>query len=313
MRIHFDNVNFSSRTGPNTFAGRLATVLTERGHEIVGYSDPHEAVLVFIEPTRQWKRDVRVVQRLDGIWFKPEQFQTHNRLIKWAYDNCHSVVWQSVFDHDMTVHHWGTKEGVVISNGIDADKVAVTNSKLKKIRRDHEKVFVCSANWHRQKRLKENIEAYDILSKKYQKSCLVVLGSNPDFVLDRPDIIYTGNINHGLCLQAYSMSDAMIHLAWLDHCPNVVVEAISQKCPVICTDSGGTKEIVGEGGFVLPETEQYNFELTDYDSPYSLDLSLLKKISVEDLEVDCSKIDLLNVADAYERVLVGNENILVSP
>ena len=150
-------------------------------------------------------------------------------------------------------------------------------------------------------------------SKNYEKTCLVVLGSNPDFVVGRPDIIYTGNIKHDLCLQAYAMSDAMIHLAWLDHCPNVVVEALSQKCPVICTDSGGTKEIVASGGFILPEPEQYNFELTDYDSPYSLDLSLLQNLSVEDLEVDGSKIDLLNTADAYERILVGNENILVSP
>ena len=213
----------------------------------------------------------------------------------------------------MTVHHWGLKNGTVIRNGIDADKVPVINAKLKRIRRDHDKVFVCSANWHRQKRLKENIAAYDMLSKKYNSSCLVVLGDNPDFVLERPDIIYTGNINHNLCLQAYSMSDAMIHLAWLDHCPNVVVEAISQNCPVICTDSGGTKELVGSGGFVIPETVQYNFELTDYDNPYSLDLSILSKVDLQDLEIDNSNIDLQNSADAYERILVGNENILVSP
>ena len=146
MHIHFDNVNFSSRTGPNTFGSRLATVLAERGHEIVKYNDHHDAVLVFIEPTRQWKRDVRVIQRLDGIWFKPSQFETHNRLIKWAYDNCDEVVWQSEFDQKMTYHHWGNKPGKVIGNGIDADKFPVTNSRLKAIRRENEKVFVCSAN-----------------------------------------------------------------------------------------------------------------------------------------------------------------------
>ena len=313
MHIHFDNVNFSSRSGPNTFAGRLATVLTERGHEIVGYNDPHDAVLVFIEPTRQWKKDVRVVQRLDGIWFKPEQFETHNKLIKWAYDNCHAVVWQSIFDRDMTVHHWGTKEGVVIRNGIDAEKVQVTNQKLKQLRRSHDKIFVCSANWHRQKRLKENIEAYEIISSSYKNPCLVVLGSNPDHVVQRKDVVYTGNINHNLCLQVYSMADAMIHMAWLDHCPNVVVEAISQDCPVICTDSGGTKELVGSGGLVVPETTQYNFELTDYDDPYAIDLSGLSKTILEELEVDKDNIDLEKSADEYEKVLAGNENIFFSP
>tara|TARA_Y100000992_G_scaffold290299_1_gene245680 strand:+ start:281 stop:1201 length:921 start_codon:yes stop_codon:yes gene_type:complete len=303
MHIHFDNCNFSSRTGPNTFGARLATVLAERGHEIVGYNDHHDAVLVFIEPTRQWKRDIRVVQRLDGIWFKPEQFETHNRLIKWAYDNCDAVIWQSKFDQAMTYHHWGHREGKVIGNGIDADKVTLNNARLRTIRRENEKVFVCSANWHRQKRLKENIEAYDILSKDVEKSCLIVMGSNPDYVIERPDIIYTGNIKHSLCLEIYSMSDAMIHLAWLDHCPNVVVEAISQKCPVICTDSGGTKEIVGNSGLVIPETQPYNFELTDYDDPYPIDLSMLEEFDLSQIEVNSKNICLQKVADEYEKIL----------
>ena len=305
MKIHFDNVNFSSRSGPNTFASRLATVLTERGHEIVRYSDPHDAVLVFIEPTRQWKKGCRVVQRLDGIWFKPEQFNSHNRLIKWAYDNCDEVVWQSIFDYDMTAHHWGHKKGHVIGNGIDADRVKVTNPKIKSIRNSASKVFVCSANWHRQKRLKENIEAYDILTKGDDNSHLIVMGHAPDHILNRHDIFYTGNIKHSLCLEIYSAADAMIHLAWLDHCPNVVVEAISQDCPVICTDSGGTKEILGTGGYVVSESQKYNFELLDYDNPYDLDLSCLRDVDVSGLEVDKSKIDLLKVADKYEKVLCG--------
>jgi len=278
-------------------------VLAERGHEIVGYNDHHDAVLVFIEPTRQWKRDVRVVQRLDGIWFKPEQFETHNRLIKWAYDNCDAVVWQSKFDQAMTYHHWGHREGKVIGNGIDADKVKLSNARLRTIRRENEKVFVCSANWHRQKRLKENIEAYDILSKGVEKSCLIVMGSNPDYVIERSNIIYTENIKHSLCLEIYAMSDAMIHLAWLDHCPNVVVEAISQKCPVICTDSGGTKEIVGNSGLVIPEIQPYNFELTDYDDPYPIDLSMLEEFDLSQIEVNSKNICLQKVADEYENIL----------
>ena len=109
------------------------------------------------------------------------------------------------------------------------------------------------------------------------------------------------------------MADAMIHMAWLDHCPNVVVEAISQDCPVICTDSGGTKELVGSGGLVVPETTQYNFELTDYDDPYAIDLSGLSKTILEELEVDKDNIDLEKSADEYEKVLAGNENIFFSP
>ena len=303
MKIHFDNVNFSSRSGPNTFASRLATVLTERGHEIVKYNEDYDVVLVFIEPTRRWDPDKRAIQRLDGIWFKPEQFNTHNRLIRWAYDNCDAVVWQSRFDHDMIKHHWGERPGRVIRNGIDAEKVTVTNRRLKDIRSRSSKVFVCSANWHRQKRLKENIEAYDILRSGDENSCLVVMGSTPDHVLRRPDIFYTNNVKHSLCLEVFSMADCMIHLAWLDHCPNVVIEAISQDCPVVCSSSGGTKELLGTGGFIVPEVTQYNFELTDYDDPHALDLACLTDVNIEDLVICKDEIDLQKTADQYEKIL----------
>ncbi len=305
MKIHFDNVNFSSRSGPNTFASRLATVLTERGHEIVNYNEDHDTVLVFIEPTRRWHSNKRVVQRLDGIWFKPSQFESHNRFIRWAYDNCDAVIWQSTFDHDMIKHHWGDRPGTVIRNGIDAEKVKLTNRRLKDIRENASNVFVCSANWHRQKRLKENIEAYDILRGGDENACLVVMGSTPDHVVRRPDIFYTNNLKHSLCLEVFSMADCMIHLAWLDHCPNVVIEALSQDCPVICSDSGGTKELVGDGGFIVPETTQYSFELTDYDNPYPIDLNCLKEVKIQDLIVCKDHIDLQKTADQYEKILAN--------
>ena len=83
MKIHFSNVNFSSNSGPNSFAHRLANQLTKMGHEIVGPDTLYETMLVFIEPSTTPKPGARIVHRLDGIWFKPDQFETHNKLIKW--------------------------------------------------------------------------------------------------------------------------------------------------------------------------------------------------------------------------------------
>jgi glycosyltransferase involved in cell wall biosynthesis len=94
----------------------------------------------------------------------------------------------------------------------------------------------------------------------------------------------------------------MIHLAWLDHCPNVVVEAISQGCPVICTDSGGTQEIVRSNGVIVPEKSQYRFELADYDNPPDFDLT------VEDLpaiDIQNDYLDIESVAKKYESAIFG--------
>ncbi len=299
MKIHFSNVNFSSNSGPNSFAHRLASQLTLMGHDIVGSNDLYESMLIFIEPTTTPRPEARVVQRLDGIWFKPDQFHTHNKLIKQAYDNSDHIIWQSEFDKKMTTKWWGDRKGSIIHNGIDF-KTVYPNSDFLNWRKNYERVFVCSASWHRQKRLKENIDFFQ--KNSTNKDALLVLGKNPDCYIKSQNIFYLGNITHENCLEVYSKCDWMIHLAWLDHCPNVVVEALSQGCPVICTDSGGTREIVKNNGIIIKENNQYNFELADYDNPYELDIP---KVELEKIEIKCDYLNIKSAAEKYISVLKG--------
>jgi len=300
MRIHFSNVNFSSRTGPNTFAHRLASELSSMGHAIVDHRD-YDTALVFIEPGGPLLPGKRIVQRLDGIWFKPSEFETNNRRILSTYSVADHVIWQSSFDRDMIVHHWGPRQGSVVSNGIDLDK-RVPHIDMDGLRSRFKKIFVTSANWHRQKRLRETHDLFFNFQRKEPDSCLLVMGSNPDYTVNENGVFYLGSLPHDACLSIYDQVDWMIHLAWLDHCPNVVVEALSRGCPVICTDSGGTREIVKENGVVIPEKFKYNFELLDYDDPppLDLDLDLPEKISVSN-----SHLDIKEVAKRYERILLG--------
>ena len=298
MKIHFSNVNFSSSSGPNSFASRLANQLTIDGHDIVGCNDSYAAALVFIEPASKLDGNARIVQRLDGIWFKPDQFHTHNVGIKRAYNDSDYIIWQSKFDKDMTCHHWGSRPGDVIHNGI---KIKEPSTSFSIEKEEGTRFFVCSANWHRQKRLSENVRLYRKL--RSEKDFLFVMGSNVDVQL-RQDLheFYLGNLTHDQCLSVYRKADWMIHLAWLDHCPNVVVESLSQSCPVICTDSGGTMEIVKENGIIVNESEKYNFELVDYDNPYKLNIPFLK---LRNIEVDNSYLDIGNVAQKYIQALTG--------
>ena len=296
MKIHFSNVNFSSSTGPNSFAGRLAHELTNQGYHIVSENQAYDSMLIFIEPSSRPKPGARVVQRLDGIWFKPDQFHTHNTGIKWSYDNSDHIIWQSEFDKKMSEFHWGSRSGTVIHNGIELCRMDVTDPNIQKLREKYDKVFVCSASWHRQKRLQENTGLFLLLKKQYPSSCLIVMGSNPDYVIQDPDVYYTELLSHDMCLQLYAAADWMIHLAWLDHCPNVVIEALSQNCPVICTDSGGTKEIVKQNGIIIPESKQYNYELTDYDNPYDLDLNVM---DLPEINVDNAYLNIKKIAQKY--------------
>ncbi len=268
MRIHFDNVNFQSRTGPNTFADRLTKSLFTIGHQVQLDATNADVSLVFIERSGKPLAS-KVVQRLDGLWFRPQDFASKNVDIKTLYDRSDAVIYQSDFDMTMASKWFGKhKHGEVIHNGIDMNVISdVTIPELVKIRSTYDKVFVCSSNWHPQKRLKSNIKLFDHLRRtQFPNSCLFILGANPDVMVTDPHVFYTGSQPLEVYMQVFAVADWMIHLAWADHCPNVIVEALSQGTPVICSEVGGTKELIGAYGMILKEAP-YDFELFDYDNP----------------------------------------------
>lgn len=306
MKICFDNVNFSSNSGPNSFGYRLAEQFTKMGHEVSQNNSLHDIFLSFIEQRGNAAPWSRKVLRLDGIWFKPENFEMNNRNIKASYFMFDYVIFQSEFDKQMVEHHFGKrKDSSVIHNGIELKQY----SRVPELDHTNEKIFVCSASWHPQKRLKDNILLFQHIRKqlkeKGQEARLYILGKNATFFGMEQDqlenVFYLGHQKHETCLRFYATADYFIHLAWLDHCPNVVVEALSQKCPVICTNGGGTHEIVKDNGLIIPETKDYNFELTDYDSPYPIDFSSFVLPETRP-EVDPGHLSIEKVAEKYIEV-----------
>lgn len=235
--------------------------------------------LVFIEPTGR-PLAKKVIQRLDGIWFSPNDFHTKNERIKDLYLRTNSVVFQSNFDKEMITKWWGhPRSSHVIYNGVSSNFVQneSLDQNLTRLRKSYTNIFVCSANWHGQKRLPDNVRLFQHLKSLSESSCLLVLGNNAPDIQDR-DIYVLGSLPHDACMQVYRASDWMIHLAWADHCPNVVVEALSQGTPVICAETGGTKELVGSYGIVLKENVRYNFELFDYSRPPTIEVSQIDRL-----------------------------------
>lgn len=304
MIIAFDNVNFNSNSGPNTFGQRLAKQFKKMGHKVVFPNQYHDVMLSFICQTNYPAPGAKKVLRLDGIEFKPENFEANNRFIKSAYYSFDHVIIQSEFDKKMIEKHFGTRSDcTVIHNGIELGDIKEKTPH----KPDDEVWFICAASWHPQKRLKENIKLFqqikDQLKERGKIGKLIVLGRNADLSgCDTSDVVCPGQISHKDCLDMYAQCDYMIHLAWLDHCPNVVVEAISQGCPVICTNSGGTHEIVKDNGIIIPETKEYDFRLLDYDLPYEIDLSDFV-LPEQRPEVDASYLDIKLVAEKYLEVL----------
>ena len=315
MKVHISNIDLNSRTGPNSFANRLCKELISKGHSICSSTENYDSYLAFINIVDKPRENSRLVQRLDGIWLKPDDFLIKNKEIRYTYDIADHVIWQSQFNKDLTQFHWGTKDGTVINNGIEILSVSVTNSELIEIRSKFDRLFVCSANWRRHKRLKENIELFQAFEKKFShlRCGLIIMGSSPDYFLPKPkdNIFYVGSLDHNLCLQVFATADAMFHLAYLDHCPNTVVESISQNCPVVCASSGGTNEIVRSNGVVIPEMAPQNFSVHDYTKPPLIDvendeiLTSIENFITNKSTLDKSYLDIEGVVQKYIEVL-GN-------
>jgi glycosyltransferase involved in cell wall biosynthesis len=299
MKIHFDNVNMRAGTGPNVFASRLARGIFEAGHIVVESGPEADLSLVFIEPSGAALAK-RVVQRLDGIWFKPNEFYTKNQAIKQLYFKANKIIWQSLFDQQMTTKWWGGRAGIVINNGIELNPIkTITIPELAKIRETYDQVFVCSSNWHPQKRLSSNLKLFDHIRKtQYPNSCLFVMGNHPDVMTTDPHVFYTGGQPFEVYSQIFAISNWMIHLAWADHCPNVVIESLSQGTPVICSRVGGTQELVGQFGLILNE-RSYNFELTDYDNPPNIDVTQISFLPKKEELGPHIDIDIKNVVQKY--------------
>ena len=300
MRVHFDGVNFSSTSGPNSFATRLAKALFNLGHEVLLDYNGADVSLVFIERSGR-ELAKTVVQRLDGIWFSPTNYHTHNHRIKALWNSANGVIYQSQFDKTFIEKCWDVhKNSAIISNGVEIQPVTkFTIPALEQLRQQYKLIFCCAANWHGQKRLGANIHMFKHIRKTIEpSSCLIVLGDNAQVVSD-VGIFYAGSQPHDVCAQIYSASNWMLHLAWLDHCPNVVVEALSQSTPVICPSDGGTKELIKNFGVVISEAHPYDFSLVDYDTPPYIDVTQLKALPTKTELGEAPDVDINNVAKLY--------------
>jgi len=271
MNIHLENVNLQSTSGPNHFASKLIKYLDAT----FDYSEKPDARLCFIESHRNAFDDIPLFQRLDGIYFNTAQnYKLQNTNIKRTYDNADGVIFQSNFNKQLITKYFGEhKNHTVIHNGADIEYVdkapLLENAKLDK----YESVWCCASSWRPHKRLSENIKYF--LEHSSEKDCLVIAGANGQDIIKNNRIFYVGDISILPLISLYKRSKYFIHLAWLDHCPNVVVDARASGCQIICSSAGGTKEIAGPDAVVIGE-EKWDFEPVELYNPPPLDFS--KKI-----------------------------------
>ena len=266
MNIRLENVNFASNSGPNSFGKKLVKYMEKAGHSF-DTNRKGDVTLAFIQ-ANNGQYPIPMVQRLDGIYFNTAQnYKTQNYFIEETYKKASGVIFQSNFNRDLTFKFFGPHENyTVIHNGADIEETE--KAKVVPSNRFSE-MWCCASSWRPHKRLDENIRYF--LEHSSEEACLVVAGSVDKRVND-PRVFYVGEIKQKHLYSLYKTSTHFLHLSWLDHCPNVVVDARACGCKIVCSSAGGTKEIAGPDAIVVEEDE-WDFEPTRLYEPPEMDFS----------------------------------------
>ena len=307
-----DKVNHSGG-GPEIFGARLKDSLLDIGYEYVNpYYDhrrpKNNLSIIFGQHLQESKNFLR----LDGLYLDSNDKQTNekNLPIFHSYENFDHIIFQSEFSKKIYEAFTGTKKDhTIIHNGVteeffNAEEMPIFLSQ------DIKHYCVASASWRRHKRLEETIEAFR--DERLKNVGLLVLGGldyAPAHENKPNNVILLDRLSHEDSALIYKNSNAMIHLCWLDSCPNSVAESLAAGTPVLCSHNGGTKELVGKDGVVIQIEEDYEYgtRVPLYDPP-KVDTNTIVEGVLEVLEIE--KIDqrddlkISNVASKYADVFV---------
>jgi len=257
-----------------------------------------DAYLCFIESGRP-THNAPLFQRLDGIYFNSAfDYTSQNSNIKRTYELAKGVIFQSQFNKELTFNYFGPHSNyAVIHNGADLNLInSIQNLVIEK----YENIWSCASSWRPHKRLNENIRYF--LEHAGEKDGLIIAGNVQD-KYKHERIHYVGELSIDKLFSLYKASKYFIHLAWLDHCPNVVVDAMACGCQIICSSAGGTKEIAGENAVIIEENE-WDFSPVQLYNPPPLDFSR----NVSNHWHTNHEYDMLSVSKKYYNFIKGEIN-----
>jgi glycosyltransferase involved in cell wall biosynthesis len=302
MKVFAHNFDPTSNSGPNKFTRTLFNQLIKDSKVVL--SNQKEADVEFCLIQQQVHKVKPMLLRLDGIWFNSDQdYNRQNAPIKFSYQNADAVVFQSEFNKKLTEYWFGEhSNSYVIRNAADLNLIKSANSNFwdKKFGKDTE-VWSCASSWRPHKRLNENIRYFlEFAPKDAIFAIAGALGMDDAKIIPSDKrIVLLGDLDYMSLLSLYKRSSTFVHLAYLDHCPNVVVDAQATGCKIVCSSTGGTNEIVSNG--IIIHEKPWDFKPTKLYNPPEIDFSkrYRKRVNEE------SNTSIVNCSEKYYNVIEG--------
>ena len=299
--------------GPKIFMRKLSESIQRNGYaKVTNAIFPFFDIAFFNSIARNFYHK-KYILRLDGLFFDIKNTvgdnDELNRKIFKSLEKSKGIIFQSKFSKKLFERFYGEieKENVIINNGSYLNRVVKEDNLAWNIP-DDRIIAITVAHWRRHKRLQETVELFEELSLKFKQLFLVVIGPGGNISANK-NILHIPSVKNVDIYKILSHADFMFHLSWLDNSPNSVVEALCMKIPVLCSNQGGTKELVeiSNGGIVSNADKDFEFELVDLYNPPKPDMNQLYKDAVELInnlddykkKINPKPLDIDNVAKRY--------------
>ena len=275
--------------GPGYFSRKLSREFSRTDiHVTYDQLRNAEAALLFSVSWGEWFHrlsklwNVKTVLRVDGFMLpeyydnrsQPSGFQTRsltstnmdlNYRIQRDLLLANHVIYQSAFCKDMTDKYLYNRRSdySIIHNGVDLDyfrPIKPTNRRVRLLSAGslrHEYMLgtvlpIFSRLWRKHNLELQVVGTLSTICKQQLKE----FSENNQEASDRINIV--GAVDNDEMPEQMSKADILVHPRLGDWCPNVVIEALACGIPVACGSWGGTAELVGDGGEIVP-TEQWGY------------------------------------------------------
>jgi len=199
------------------------------------------------------------ILRVDGCYYMKKKY--NNKPIEKAIRKAEYVVFQSKFAYKLCKRVLRLRSDCpngknlkysIVYNGINLDYVKRVEPSKNIIPGS----FVTCSRWDPNKRPISTIKGF---IKANTGKHLYVIGGvgvggkniNLDKMAKSKYIHLLGEKSNEETISILKSCSALIHLCHIDACPNIVIEALSCGLNVLCTNLGGTKELVKNNGVVL--------------------------------------------------------------
>lgn len=309
-----------AKTGKGRFVQRLIPALRRLGAVVVeDANEPCDVDLGMGKFVYEPKRCKRKVIRLGAAHIDSNSKYKKLNNIKWqSVKRADGIIYQSKFSKKLCRKFIGDPgvPSAVIYNGSPL-LLPLINVRLAKSEYDYNYV-VSTRKYTPQKRVEQIALAF-INNDVLKDAALWIFGDSgvkEEVSLPRNrKIIKMGQVADEVLFSYLIMRTAMIHCVYADACSNSVVEALACGGPVICTDQGGTAELVkGICDDLIIRDKEYNFKPINFKKVPKLDQkALVEKMVLAQTSYNRipDKINITNVAAQYieffEKLLSQNK------